>query len=597
MGISRITNTKPFVFSLLAGAIVLVSTWMVNFLLQSQGQRAAVAVATAKAQIVAANLESSLHERLELTHGLSAFVRSRWEFSQIEFDAFAEALQDGYPEIRSLQLAPSAVVRFLTNLEQNQAAMGHDLRGDPKRSLLVSDAIRNRRYIISGPLNLIQGGQALIARLPIYRPGEGTATENFWGFATVLLDPNGLIQNSGLHEGTEFFEFALRGKDGRCAIGEMIWGNKDVFANSEFRVPVTLPVGTWLIAGSPRPDKTFHNFSLEVLIWLAGILIAGLVSFLLYAKLRLPEALKRQVERALRTADAERDTAKQLQVERLKADLANEAKSTFLANMSHEIRTPMNGVIGMLDVLQTTSLQDDQEHMVGTIQRSAQSLLRILDDIIDMSKIETGKLAVFEHPFQLCMIVEDVLNTFGPIATDAKVKLDFDWQPHEVNRRVLGDELRLKQILVNLIGNAVKFTKATETGAGGQVGVSLEKLNDGRTRFVVSDNGIGITEAQKAGLFDRFTQADETTTRQFGGAGLGLSITRDLIELMGGTIEVSSQFGAGSEFTVTLPLRDKDTDRYGVNLKSLRIMLLCGSLDEQAQRVEQLLIGSGAKLK
>ena len=205
------TSVRPLMYSFLAGAMVLISTWLINKLLHAQFEKEAVAVASAKAQTIAADMESSLHERLELTKGLSAFVRSRWDFTQEDFDVFAAALQDGYPAIRSLQLAPGGVVSYLTNVDINPDVLGHDLMGDPVRRPLVEKAINSRQYIIVGPFNLRQGGYGIVARLPIYRSGERSPADTFWGFATVVLDPRDIIDGSGLLEGAETFEFALRG--------------------------------------------------------------------------------------------------------------------------------------------------------------------------------------------------------------------------------------------------------------------------------------------------------------------------------------------------------------------------------------------------
>lgn len=587
---------KPLLFSLLTGAIVLTSTWMINDQLQSQAQRDTIAAAAANAQVVAARMENALHENLELTHGLSAFVRSNWAFTQADFDAYAGALQTGLDAIVSLQLAPDAVVKYLTNIEKNRAALGHDLLADPSRRPLVEIAIHNRQYVIAGPVNLLQGGQAVIARLPIYRSDAEPAESVFWGFATVLVDPNHMIESSGIEFGTKFIEFALRGKDGLGTEGDMISGNAAAFDNPALLVPVTLPVGTWVIAGNWRDGQAYYDTRLALLIWLVGIVIAATLSFLLHARLRVPDELRRQVEAAVKAVKIERDIAKQTQGERLKAELENEAKSTFLANMSHEIRTPMNGVIGMLDILHTTPLDDDQTRMVNTVQRSAESLLRIINDILDSTQIETGKLEIKEEPVQLYTLVEDVLNTLEPLALEANVELKFAWRAEDVDRRVMIDGLRLKQVLINLVGNAIKFTGCPQRAEPGKVSVSLDRTANGATQLIIRDTGIGISEEQKSRLFSRFSQADETTTRRFGGAGLGLSITQDLVGLMGGSIEVESTLDIGSTFTVTLPLNDDTSHEVLPDFRGAQLAVLRDQGDALGVEIETLLIRAGASI-
>ncbi|MFZ4623088.1 MAG: PAS domain S-box protein, partial [Rhodoferax sp.] len=239
------------------------------------------------------------------------------------------------------------------------------------------------------------------------------------------------------------------------------------------------------------------------------------------------------------------------------AHAANRAKSEFLANMSHEIRTPMNGVVGMVDVLQRTVLTPEQQRMLGTIHQSSLVLLQILNDILDYSKIEAGKLAVEHIAVSLPELVQDVLQLMDSTAQSRSIALEV-WVAPELPTWIFSDPTRLRQVLLNLVGNAIKFTHG-KPDAPGRVQLRLEPvpLAGGLPgwQLRVIDNGIGISEAVVARLFQPFTQADASTSREFGGTGLGLSICQRLATLMGGQIGVSSRLGQGSEFTLTLPLQ------------------------------------------
>ncbi len=244
-------------------------------------------------------------------------------------------------------------------------------------------------------------------------------------------------------------------------------------------------------------------------------------------------------------------TVAELEEARRQAEEATRSKSLFLANMSHEIRTPMNGVIGMIELLRETPLTDEQRQYIDTIHASGETLLNLINDILDLSKIESGKLELEDVPFSVWDLVETALDVVALRAADKQVALAAEVAP-DVPAWVSGDVTRLRQILINLLGNAVKFTDEGEV----VLSVTTERDDDGTPllHLAVRDTGIGIPPERLETIFDTFTQADASTTRRYGGTGLGLAISQRLSRMMGGRLWAESQVGAGSTFHVVVPL-------------------------------------------
>lgn len=280
---------------------------------------------------------------------------------------------------------------------------------------------------------------------------------------------------------------------------------------------------------------------------------------------------------------------------RVVAEGAARAKGDFLANMSHEIRTPMNGLIGMIEVMETMHPTEEQSRVLGTIRNSAFSLLRIIDDILDASKIDAGKLDIESARIEIRPVIEGVAVTLQTMADDRGVRIRLYIDP-ALPSHILSDGGRLRQIMLNLLSNAIKYSAKNLTGHEGDIFFYTELEGDDTLKIVVHDQGIGMSQELQARLFQPFVQGEAASSKRVGGTGLGLVISRKLIERMDGQIHVESQEGSGSKITVKLPIQAYDSVPLQTDLSNLDLCWVIEDGIHTPWRIDRFLEGTGAKV-
>ena len=498
---------------------------------------------------------------------MEAFVKSHlildWtdpedqQIIQPKFEIFTKSLDQQVPGVLSIQVAPNGIVTNLTNIEHNHQALGHDILKDLNRRPQVLKSIRQRSTIVAGPLTLIQGGDALIARNAIftesgaYNPQQYIAQNraqpqdkwlkdipsDFWGFSTVVIDHTQIFQEVGLNEADNRYKYSIKGKNGLGANGEVFWGDTSIFDDPLMTTTISLPTGEWIIG---IQSKSCVSKWRSVWIAMLGVSVSGMLGYSRFAKKKTEEKLERSHKKLI---------------------YATQLKDEFLANMSHELRTPLNAILGTTEGLQEEifgRINPQQTKQLQTIESSGSHLLSLINDILDVAKIEAGQMTLVLESSHLNSLIQSCLALVTPQAQ--KKNIQIKTSPINPNLNIRIDERRIRQSIVNLLNNAVKFTPQ-----GGKINLDIT-ISQTSTRanshslgspchltIAVTDTGIGIAPEDLRKLFQPFIQIDSTLNRQYDGTGLGLALVKRFIELHSGEVTANSAVGQGSCFTIEVP--------------------------------------------
>ena len=526
----RLKTTLVFIFIFLAVWCVI---WIIN---QSQERREKLK-ATYTAESTVSRVESQLSKYLAESDLMKRIVEKEYDIDNEQFDKLAELMQEDEDVIEARELAEDGVVSRIYPMEGNEAAMGLDMLQNPARKKEARLARLSGEYTIAGPYELVQGGIGALLFDPAYITDQN-GEEKFWGFSILVMNWDNFIQEVELEKLEEAgYDYQIWKKDLYTGEKIVIDESENSNLNNSLEVACSVPNDTWYF--EIVPENGWITVSQKVFGVIISIALAVMASvgFWQYKMRRYKDILHEE----------------ELEKAAIEARMANEAKTRFLFYMSHDIRTPMNAIIGFADLLEKHL--DDKKRVIdyiSKIKHSSSFLLSLINYVLEMARIESGKATLKTETGDLKNLVNTLNDVFEPSIEEKKLQYTCNLKVE--NPYVHCDKTKLREILLNVISNSIKYTPE-----GGSVTVDItEEGHDAEKkvsfyRFTIEDTGIGMSKEYLPHIFEEFSRENTSTESKVIGTGLGLPIVKSLVDLMGGTIEVSSEVTVGTKTIIILP--------------------------------------------
>ncbi|RHQ66558.1 response regulator [Ruminococcus sp. AF24-32LB] len=526
----RLKTTLVFIFIFLAVWCVI---WIIN---QSQERREKLK-ATYTAESTVSRVESQLSKYLAESDLMKQIVEKEYDIDNEQFDKLAELMQEDEDVIEARELAEDGVVSRIYPMEGNEAAMGLDTLQNPARKKEARLARLSGEYTIAGPYELVQGGTGVLLFDPAYITDQN-GEEKFWGFSILVMNWDNFIQEVELEKLEEAgYGYQIWKKDLYTGEKIIIDESENSNLNNSLEVACSVPNDTWYF--EIVPENGWITVSQKVFGVIISIALAVMASvgYWQYKMRRYKDILHEE----------------ELEKAAIEARMANEAKTRFLFYMSHDIRTPMNAIIGFADLLEKHL--DDKKRVIdyiSKIKHSSSFLLSLINYVLEMARIESGKATLKTETGDLKNLVNTLNDVFEPSIEEKKLQYTCNLKVE--NPYVHCDKTKLREILLNVISNSIKYTPE-----GGSVTVDItEEGHDAEKkvsfyRFTIEDTGIGMSKEYLPHIFEEFSRENTSTESKVIGTGLGLPIVKSLVDLMGGTIEVSSEVTVGTKTIIILP--------------------------------------------
>ena len=536
MNLQKITRKTRILPAVVFCAAFAVLTFATHLLYQNQAKDEQLrAVYTAESTV--GRVSSQLNQYLSESNFIKKLIESGYDISGRPFAVISGHMQEGKDIIKAHELAKDGIVSQVYPVLENQAAIGLDMLENPARKKEATLAKESGEYTIAGPFELAQGGTGALLFDPIYTT-DATGLRDFWGFSILVLRWDQFMDEIELNKLEEAgYRYQIWKKDLYTEEKVVIAESEGFLPNDALEVTCSVPNDTWYFEIVPAkgwvsPQQMLFGLLLSVVI--SGLLAYGCWQFLV-----------REEQDALHEAALEKSAQE--------AREANEAKTRFLFNMSHDIRTPMNAIIGFSDLLKKHI--DEREKVLDyteKIKSSSSFLLSLINYVLEIARIESGKAVLKEEVGDLQLLTNMLSDVFEPSVRQKQ--LTCTYHTDLVHPYVICDKTKVREILLNIISNAIKYTPE-----GGHIAVSIsetpcEQAGTGRYTFRVQDDGIGMSEDYLPHIFEEFSREHTSTESKVIGTGLGLPIVKALVDRMHGTIDVQSKIGCGTTMTVTLPL-------------------------------------------